>query len=291
MATLRVAVAQPRRVSSVRTTVVAPAPADVGPERLAPAVGEVLRVVEILDRRQLVAARTASRSHIAVFGSTGPSDRYSAMPSMNHSGSRSTPVSPAHRVRARRDVVLERVHELVADHVVGVGQRPAEREDDAPLQRLGDAARALAQLARDRRWSARSRGGDAYRTSGWRPCSSCSKQRAQPRVPSLRQARRDARRLLAPRGRSRCRSARSSGPGSRGPCTGPCSGRSTAPRRATATSIARPAIRTTVLACTAKNVLDRIAAAGLQAMYPEAVGWRDASAGCRCDRDERRNSR
>jgi integrase len=28
----------------------------------------------------------ASRSHIAVFGSTGPSDRYSAIPSMNQSG-------------------------------------------------------------------------------------------------------------------------------------------------------------------------------------------------------------
>ena len=29
---------------------------------------------------------TAPRIHIAVSGATGPSDRYSAMPSMNHSG-------------------------------------------------------------------------------------------------------------------------------------------------------------------------------------------------------------
>jgi hypothetical protein len=38
--------------------------------------------------------RAASRSHIAVFGSIGPSDRYSAMPSMNQSGSRSAPFCP-----------------------------------------------------------------------------------------------------------------------------------------------------------------------------------------------------
>ena len=33
------------------------------------------------------ADRTASRNHMAVLASTGPIDRYSAMPSMNHSGS------------------------------------------------------------------------------------------------------------------------------------------------------------------------------------------------------------
>ena len=32
--------------------------------------------------------RAASRIHIAVWGSTGPTERYSAMPSMNHRGSR-----------------------------------------------------------------------------------------------------------------------------------------------------------------------------------------------------------
>ncbi len=31
-------------------------------------------------------SRAASRSHIAVFESTAPMDRYSAIPSMNHSG-------------------------------------------------------------------------------------------------------------------------------------------------------------------------------------------------------------
>src|SRR4029453_1189370 len=37
----------------------------------------------------------ASRIHIAVLGSAGPSERYSAMPSMNQRGRRSAPFSPA----------------------------------------------------------------------------------------------------------------------------------------------------------------------------------------------------
>ena len=41
-----------------------------------------------------VSSRAASRIHIAVCASTGPIDRYSAMPSMNHSGRRWAPVSP-----------------------------------------------------------------------------------------------------------------------------------------------------------------------------------------------------
>ena len=37
--------------------------------------------------------------------------------------------------------------ELVTDHVIGVGERTAERQDDAAPERLGDAAGAFAQLA------------------------------------------------------------------------------------------------------------------------------------------------
>ena len=47
--------------------------------------------------------RTASRIHMAVFESTGPSEKYSAMPSMNHNGSRSAPFSPG---AALGDVVI-----------------------------------------------------------------------------------------------------------------------------------------------------------------------------------------
>ena len=88
---------------------------------------------------------TASRIHIAVCGSTGPSDRYSAMPSMNHSGIREDPgAAPVAVARiVARDVELKRVHQLVAEHVVGLRQRPGQRQHDAALEGLGDAAGAL----------------------------------------------------------------------------------------------------------------------------------------------------
>ena len=45
--------------------------------------------------------RAASRIHIAVCGSSGPIDRYSAIPSMNQSGRPSAPAVPALTLRAR----------------------------------------------------------------------------------------------------------------------------------------------------------------------------------------------
>ena len=72
------------------------------------------------------------------------------MPSMNQSGSAmGAGLARARRRGLRRDVELERVHELVADHVIGVGERTAQRQDDAAPQRLGDAAGAFAELALD----------------------------------------------------------------------------------------------------------------------------------------------
>jgi hypothetical protein len=44
---------------------------------------------------------------------------------------------------------MKRVDELVADHVVRVGERTRQREDDPPAQRLGDATGPLPHLARD----------------------------------------------------------------------------------------------------------------------------------------------
>jgi hypothetical protein len=49
--------------------------------------------------------------------------------------------------RLLRDVELERVHELVAEHVVGLARRAGERQHDAALEHLGEAAGALADLA------------------------------------------------------------------------------------------------------------------------------------------------
>jgi hypothetical protein len=42
------------------------------------------------------------------------------------------------------DVVLERVHQLVAEHVVGRLERAGKRQHDPPLEGLGHAARPLA---------------------------------------------------------------------------------------------------------------------------------------------------
>ena len=53
------------------------------------------------------------------------------------------------RVAAAEHVVLEGVHHLVLQHVFEVGIRAGERQHHAVLEELGDAARALADLAGD----------------------------------------------------------------------------------------------------------------------------------------------
>ena len=42
------------------------------------------------------------------------------------------------------------MHKFVADDVIGVGDRPPERQDDAPAQRFGDASRAFAEFSFNR---------------------------------------------------------------------------------------------------------------------------------------------
>ena len=77
----------------------------------------------------------------------GPIERYSAIPSMNHSGSRWG------RSACRRgsgNVELERVDQLVSDHVIGVGERAGEGQHDAAADRLGHSARAFADVAANR---------------------------------------------------------------------------------------------------------------------------------------------
>ena len=50
----------------------------------------------------------------------------------------------------RRDVELERVDQFMSDHMIGVGERPAEWQDDAAANRFGDAAGAFSDVAADR---------------------------------------------------------------------------------------------------------------------------------------------
>ncbi len=68
---------------------------------------------------------------------------------MNHSGRRFGAVLAGGCARPRGDVELERMHELVADHMVGVAERTAHRQHDATPHRLGDAAGSFAELTLD----------------------------------------------------------------------------------------------------------------------------------------------
>ncbi len=70
------------------------------------------------------------------------------MPSMNHSGSAERAGGARVDVRAG-DVVLEGVHELVAEHVVARFDGAGKRKDDTSLVGFGDAAGALAEIALD----------------------------------------------------------------------------------------------------------------------------------------------
>ena len=113
---------------------------------------------------------------------------------MNQSGSRSAPGSAGSASGLARDVELKRVDQLVADHVIGVGERPAERQHDAAAHRFGDAAGAFADARRRWRWSARSR---MRRVENQRlPAAQLVvEQRVQARVPALGHARGDGDRL------------------------------------------------------------------------------------------------
>ena len=94
----------------------------------------------------------ASRSHIAVSGVVGPSERYSAMPSMNQSGGWicSTPWSAEPAAPVREHVQLELVGHLVREHVIDVGVRAGQRHDVPLLEEVGEAAGAFADVARGR---------------------------------------------------------------------------------------------------------------------------------------------
>ena len=123
--------------------------ADIRPERLPPSIGEIFRVVELVDRRELVLARRVAepyrrvgidRANGKVFGHAfdEPQRQLGA-------GVRSL----LRRRGAHDDVELKRVDELVADDVVGVGERARQRQDNPAPQRFGDAAGAFPKLSGD----------------------------------------------------------------------------------------------------------------------------------------------
>ncbi len=133
-------------------------PSDVGPQRLPEAVGEVLRLSgHLLDRGQLVAPDGVPDPH------RGEGVVTTHRQVLGHAldqpeGQRVQPLEPAAPPRLG-DVVLEGVHQLVAQHVVGVPVRSGQGHDHPVLQGLGNAARTLADRRPTGCWSAGSRGG------------------------------------------------------------------------------------------------------------------------------------
>ena len=133
-----------RDLQDVADDVVAETPADVGPEGLAIAVGEVFRAVELRDLGQLLPLGRVAHPHRGV-GIDRPQREVLRHALDEPQGqAHGAGHAPARRSVLARDVELEGVDELVAQHVVGLGQGAGEGQDHAPLQDLGDAARPLA---------------------------------------------------------------------------------------------------------------------------------------------------
>ena len=121
--------------------VVAVGAAEVGPERLTPAVGEVSRILEISELRKLAAPHRVAHPHRRVrihvperdvLGHSFDEPQGNAVEACGHVAATDT-----------GDVVLERVRQLVTDHMVGFKQRCAHWKNDAPLEALRDAFASL----------------------------------------------------------------------------------------------------------------------------------------------------
>jgi hypothetical protein len=131
-----------RRTVHVHHGAIAPAAGHVRPQRLAVAVREVARVRgELVDRREVVARHCIPHPHRR--------QRIVAAQRevLSHAldepqGQRVEPLQPG-RFRVLRDVVLEDVHEFVAEHVVIVGVAAGEGHHDARAQPFRHAPRAL----------------------------------------------------------------------------------------------------------------------------------------------------
>ena len=120
-------------------------------DRLTEAVDpDVAHVAERPDRDQVAFQRRVPQPHRRV--GIDPADRQILghplhEPDRDLGGER---IPEKSLVLPEEDIHLKRVHELVGHHVIELGVRTGEREEDAPLQELGDAAGAdPEQLRRD----------------------------------------------------------------------------------------------------------------------------------------------
>ncbi len=126
-----------RAVQDVCNCRVTPASSDVRPEGVTEPVGKVSRVVQIVDVRQFF-----------THGGIAQPDRCVRVNRADGQVLSHAFDKPKRKVEvASENVVLKRVHELVANHVIGVGEAGADGQHDAALHRLGDSARPFAQDA------------------------------------------------------------------------------------------------------------------------------------------------
>lgn len=139
------------RSQHVAHRVVAPGPGDVRPERVAVSVGEEIRVVEPVDTRHLLASGRIANPHRGVGVDRSEREVFGHSfdePQRKHHHTRTLRVPL--RVAPRGHVVLERVHQLVAEDVIGLGQAAREGHDDAPLVHFGHTPSAFSHFARER---------------------------------------------------------------------------------------------------------------------------------------------
>ena len=122
--------------------IVAEAAREIRPQRLPEAIRRRARAAQLLERRQRVALRRVanpcSRERIV------RADRQV----LGHAFRK--PQRHHHRpLLFSQDIHLERVHELVANHVIGFGQPRRKRQHDAAPNRFGHAADAFVEEFRD----------------------------------------------------------------------------------------------------------------------------------------------
>ncbi len=165
---------------------VAPAPADVGPDGLAPAIGEVfIGVLELLDRRQLLAADGVAHPHGRVGVDRADGQVFGhALDEPERDAQGRVVAAGLVGMALGHDVVLEGVDELVADDVIGLVERGAVGQDDAALGRFRDAARPLAQDLGDG-LGLLELGAAAVEHEGLAALELVVEHARQPRVPSL----------------------------------------------------------------------------------------------------------
>ena len=123
--------------------------ADIGPEGVAVAIREVARVVQLVDVGQLLAAGRLAHPHRRM--RIDRADRQVLGHALDEPQRQIQGAAVAGADVGVGDVVLERMDQLVAEHVVGELDRTGQRQHDTPLVGFGDTAGSLAHLPFDRR--------------------------------------------------------------------------------------------------------------------------------------------